>query len=208
MSEKSLTPRIRFKGFSDAWEQCKFSNIAYTRRGLTYAPTNIRREGIRVLRSSNINEEYFVKSEEDVFVEAACINIPFVKNGDILITSANGSSRLVGKHTIIDGLPSNSAVHGGFMILASSDNPYFVNASMSSPWYKKFIELYVSGGNGAIGNLNKNDLDNYDVFIPSNKEQLLIGNLFKYIDSIITLHQRKLEMLKNLKSSLLEKMFV
>lgn len=115
------------------------------------------------MRSSNIDEEYFVKSDDDVFVEKECINIPFVKNEDILITSANGSSRLVGKHAIVDDISSNSAVHGGFMLLASSKNPYFINASMSSPWYKKFIELYVAGGNGAIGNLNKNNLDNYDV---------------------------------------------
>ena len=191
MSEKSLTPRIRFKGFADAWEQRKFSELAETRRGLTYSPINIRSEGIRVLRSSNVDEEYFVKSDDDVFVEKECINIPYVKNGDILITSANGSSRLVGKHAIVDDLSSNSTVHGGFMLLASSKNPYFVNASMSSPWYKKFIELYIAGGNGAIGNLNKNDLDNYDVVVPRNDEQTKIGDLFKNIDYIITLHQRK-----------------
>ena len=77
------------------------------------------------------------------------------------------------------------------MLLASSKNPYFTNASMSSPWYKKFIELYIAGGNGAIGNLNKNDLDNYDVLIPCNDEQVIIGDLFKNIDCLITLHQRK-----------------
>ena len=159
------------------------------------------------MRSSNIDEEYFVKSDDDVFVEKECINIPFVKNGDILITSANGSSRLVGKHAIVDDLSSNSAVHGGFMLLASSKNPYFINASMSSPWYKKFIELYVSGGNGAIGNLNKNDLDNYDVVVPKNNEQIKIGDLFKNIDSLITLHQRKHDKLMDIKKSLLEKMF-
>lgn len=120
-----------------------------------------------------------------------CVNIPFVNNGDILITSANGSSRLVGKHAILDDLSSNSSVHGGFMLLASAKNPYFINASMSSNWYKRFIELYVSGGNGAIGNLNKNDLKNYDIYVPANNEQVKIGNLFKKLDNLITLHQRK-----------------
>ena len=132
-----------------------------------------------------------MKFEDDVFVDKNCINIPFVKNGDILITSANGSSRFVGKHAIIHDLRHNSAVHGGFMLLASSKNPYFVNASMSSAWYKKFIDLYVAGGNGAIGNLNKNDLDNYELLIPTNNEQIKIGELFKKLDTIITLHQRK-----------------
>ena len=174
----------------DAWEQRKFKDIAITRRGLTYSPSNIRNSGVRVLRSSNIDEEYFAEFDDDVFVDKKCINIPFVNNGDILITSANGSSRLVGKHAIIEDLPHNSAVHGGFMLLASSKNPYFVNASMSSCWYKKFIDLYVAGGNGAIGNLSKTDLDNYELTVPSNNEQIKIGDLFKNIDAIITLHQR------------------
>ncbi|MBR0294542.1 MAG: restriction endonuclease subunit S [Bacilli bacterium] len=177
--------------FVYSWEHRKFGDIAETRRGLTYSPTDIRKDGVRVLRSSNINEEYFVKSEEDVFVTKECINIPYTNNGDILITAANGSSRLVGKHAIVDDLSSNSTVHGGFMLLASSKNPYFTNASMSSPWYKRFIELYIAGGNGAIGNLNKNDLDNYDVEVPCDDEQLRIGGLFKNIDSLITLHQRE-----------------
>ena len=97
---------------------------------------------------------------------------------------------MVGKHTIVNDLSFNSTVHGGFMLLASSKNPYFVNASMSAPWYKKFIELHIAGGNGAIGNLNKNDLDNYDIYVPNNGEQIKIGDLFKNIDSLITLHQR------------------
>ena len=207
MEEKSLKPRIRFKGFTEVWEQRKFEDVAVIRRGLTYSPSDIRNTGIRVLRSSNIDEEYFVKFEDDVFVDKNCINIPFVNNGDILITSANGSSRLVGKHAIIHDLRHNSAVHGGFMLLASSKNPYFVNASMSSAWYKKFIDLYVAGGNGAIGNLKKNDLDNYELMIPTNNEQIKIGELFKKLDAIITLHQRKFEKLSQIKKSLLEKMF-
>ena len=45
--------------------------------------------------------------------------------GDILITAANGSSKLVGKHAILKGLLEKNTVHGGFMILGESDNPYF-----------------------------------------------------------------------------------
>lgn len=77
------------------------------------------------------------------------------------------------------------------MLLATSEYPYFTNASMSSLWYKRFIELYISGGNGSIGNLSKNELDNYDILIPKNDEKEKIGNLFKNIDKLITLHQRE-----------------
>ncbi|CYX71336.1 restriction endonuclease S subunit [Streptococcus suis] len=146
---------------------------------------------MRVLRSSNINEDTFVFGEDDVFVDKSVVKIPLVEEGDILITSANGSSRLVGKHSIIKGLPSNSAIHGGFMLLASSKVPCFLNAFMSSTWYHKFIGLYVAGGNGAIGNLNKSDLDEQIVLVPTLPEQEAIGSFFSDLDQLITLHQRK-----------------
>ena len=191
MTKKSDAPAIRFKGFSDAWEQRKFSDVVATRRGLTYKPSDIRKNGVRVLRSSNIAEDSFVLSDEDVFVVREAVNIDCVRANDILITAANGSSRLVGKHTIISGIPEESAVHGGFMLLGTTKEPHFVNASMGSSWYRRFIELFVAGGNGAIGNLNKNDLDNQDIAIPSEKEQKKIGSFFRQLDNLITLHQRK-----------------
>ena len=79
---------------------------------------------------------------------------------------------------------------------------------MSSAWYTKFINLYVAGGNGAIGNLNKHDLDEQNVLVPSQKEQSAIGTFFSTLDQHITLHQRKLEKLKNLKKALLNELFV
>ena len=189
------------------WEQRKFSDVVATRRGLTYKPSDIRKNGVRVLRSSNIAEDSFALSDEDVFVVREAVNIDCARANDILITAANGSSRLVGKHTIISGIPEESAVHGGFMLLGTTKEPYFVNASMGSSWYRRFIELFVAGGNGAIGNLNKNDLDNQEIAIPSEEEQKKIGSFFRQLDDLITLHQRKYDKLLNIKKSMLEKMF-
>ena len=143
------------------------------------------------MRSSNINEDTFVMGEDDVFVNRKAINIPFVQNGDILITSANGSLRLVGKHAIIREITDNSAVHGGFMLLATAKNPQFLNAVMGASWYIKFINLFVAGGNGAIGNLSKNDLDEQTILVPYENEQELIGGFFDNLDHLITLHQSK-----------------
>ena len=204
----SNIPEIRFKGFTDPWEQRKFGDVVQTRRGLTYKPTDIEVNGIRVLRSSNIDEDTFVYGDDDVFVNPKAVNIEPVRKNDILITSANGSSRLVGKHALIQEIPDDSAVHGGFMLLGRTKNYDFVNASMSSSWYTKFINVFVAGGNGAIGNLNKNDLDEQVIFVPNDAEQTKIGNYFRNLDHLITLHQRELEKLQNIKKSMLEKMFV
>ena len=201
-------PELRFPEFTDAWEQRKLNDLVTIRRGLTYKPSDIAENGIRVLRSSNIDEDQFITSNDDVFVNIEAVNIPFAKNGDILITSANGSNRLVGKHTIIRDIADNSAVHGGFMLLAESNNPLFTDALLSSNWYKRFINTYVAGGNGAIGNLSKSDLESQIVMVPSEHEQAKIGQWYDNINQLITLHQRKLDHLQLQKKALLQQMFV
>ena len=201
-------PELRFLGFTDDWEQRKFGDIVLTRRGLTYKPSDVQADGIRVLRSSNIDEDIFTYDEDDVFVNPNAVNIETVKDNDILITSANGSSRLVGKHALIKGMTDEKAVHGGFMLLARTPNYDFINASMSSSWYTKFINIYVSGGNGAIGNLSKSDLDAQFVMLPSVEEQKQIGTYFRNLDHLITLHQRKYEELQKVKKFMLQNMFV
>ena len=141
------------------------------------------------MRSSNIDGDSFVLNCDDVFVREQAVNIDYARENDILITAANGSSRLVGKHAILSQIPDKSTVHGGFMLLGSTEELYFINASMGSSWYRRFVELFVAGGNGAIGNLNKNDLDNQDIFVPSKKEQTRIGTFFRQLDRLVTLHQ-------------------
>ena len=125
-----------------------------------------------------------------------------------MITSANGSSRLIGKHTLIKEIPDNSAVHGGFMLLGRTKNYDFVNASMSSSWYTKFINIFVAGGNGAIGNLNKNDLDGQVVLFPNDDEQIKVGKYFSTLDNLIDITQQKVNIYKKLKKCMLQKMFV
>lgn len=199
-------PRMRLPEFTGAWEQRKYGEVVETRRGLTYKPSDICDSGIRVLRSSNIDEDTFVLKADDVFVKKDAVNIDYSKENDILITSANGSTRLVGKHAIISSILGNPAVHGGFMLLGTTKEPYFINASMGSSWYRRFIELYVAGGNGAIGNLNKNDLDNQVILIPSEPEQRAIGAFFKQLDHLITLHQRKLEKIQKIKQGMMQQL--
>jgi len=206
MAKTKKTPELRFKGFTDAWEELRYQDVAELRRGLTYKPSDIATNGIRVLRSSNVDEDTFAFQQDDVFVSEKAINIEYVQPNDILITSANGSSRLVGKHAIIPAL-GEKAVHGGFMLLSKAKDPFFLNASMSSRWFDDFIKLHVSGGNGAIGNLSKSDLENQGVLIPSEKEQSKIGTFFQNLDSLIALRRRKLDKLVAVKKAMLVKMF-
>ena len=201
-------PEIRFVGFEGNWIKSEFAELSNIRRGLTYRPSDLsNKQGVRVLRSSNIDVDRFIERDDDVFVSKNAANIEPVKNEDILITSANGSSRLVGKHALINGV-SCMTFHGGFMLLATAKSPYFLNASMSSEWYSKFLKLHIAGGNGAIGNLSKSSLERQSILSPKMKEQTKIGEMFKQMDALIDQHQSQITKLLNIKQGCLAKMFV
>ena len=206
-AEGEHVPKRRFEGFTESWRKSEFGDLTTIRRGLTYHPSSLSKTGVRVLRSSNINEDIFELRSDDVFVKNEAINIEKVKENDILITAANGSSRLIGKHALIKGIDTRT-VHGGFMLLARSQEPYFINALMNASWYKDFIKVFVSGGNGSIGNIRKGDLENQVVFVPCEKEQQKIGQFFKHLDEMIATHQLKLDKLKATKQAYLHEMFV
>lgn len=201
-------PKIRFKGFSGEWVNTKFSSLAKIKRGLTYSPNHVCSQGVRVLRSSNIDKDTFVCLKDDVFVSPECVNVPFAIEGDILITAANGSSRLVGKHAVIEKLKGEKVVPGGFMVLASTHEPYFLNSCMSSPWYRRFLKIGVAGGNGAIGNLNKNALEDTDFYIPGNNlERNNIASFFTSLDAQLSASTSRLASLKQMKAASLQAMF-
>ena len=205
--EEKILPILRFDNFNDYWRMSSLLSQVEVRRGLTYKPNDVRSKGARVLRSSNIVDDSFVISDDDVFVSKDVINIPRVSNGDILVTAANGSTKLVGKHAIIKHLPDDEiVVHGGFMLLFKTEQNFFVNAWMSSNEYKRVLQ-FVQGGNGAIGNLSSAILKSTKMSVPSFSEQSAIGSLFNTFDDLLTRYKDNLTNYQSLKATMLAKMF-
>ena len=205
--EEKILPILRFDNFNDYWRTSSLLSQVEVRRGLTYKPNDVRSKGARVLRSSNIVDDSFVISDDDVFVSKDVINIPRVSNGDILVTAANGSTKLVGKHAIITNLPDDEiVVHGGFMLLFKTEQNYFVNAWMSSNEYKRVLQ-FVQGGNGAIGNLSSAILKSTKMSVPSFSEQSAIGSLFSTFDDLLARYKDNLTNYQSLKATMLAKMF-
>ncbi|WP_269795555.1 restriction endonuclease subunit S [Streptococcus sp. SM3] len=206
MREK-LKPKLRFNNFENPWNQSLLMDQVEIRRGLTYKPNDVRSSGVRVLRSSNIVDDTFILSDNDVFVDKAVVNIPRISNGDILVTAANGSTKLVGKHAIVENLVDNEiVVHGGFMLLFKTEQNYFVNAWMSSNEYKRVLQ-FVQGGNGAIGNLSSAILKSMKMSVPSFSEQSAIGSLFNTFDDLLARYKDNLTNYQSLKATMLAKMF-
>ena len=73
----------------------------------------------------------------------------------------------------------------------------------------KMLNQYRMLASGStVNNLNKELVSNASILMPCKSEQKVIGQFFNHLDDLITLHQRKLELLQNIKKSLLDKMFV
>ena len=197
-------PQIRFKNFTSAWEQRKLGDNVQFYSGLTYSPHNIiGSDGTLVLRSSNVKNSEIIHAD-DVYVEPNIVNSENVKVGDVIVVVRNGSRSLIGKHAQIkEEMPST--VIGAFMTGVRYSCPEFLNALLSTSKFNKEIEKDLGA---TINQITTGSFKNMEFNFTNSKEETKIGAFFSKLDNLITLHQRKCEKLKNIKKSMLEKMFV
>ena len=208
----SNIPEIRFKGFTDPWEQRKLSKIA----------TMHARIGWQNLRTSEFLDsgDYLLITGTD-FVDGAvdfstCHYVEReryeqdkhiqIRNGSILITK-DGT---LGKVAYIHGLSMPATLNAGVFNVEIKDEKEVDNRYLfqylKAPFLMDYVDKKATGG--TIKHLNQNILVDFPVVLPHKAEQEKIGEYFLAIDRLITLHQRELEKLQNIKKSMLEKMFV
>ncbi|CBH40834.1 restriction endonuclease subunit S [Mycoplasmopsis agalactiae] len=200
--EKSQFPSIRFKEFTNAWEQWKARGIL-----LPYRQKNDK--NLTLISYSVSNKEGFVDQKE-FFDEGGKAVYADKKNSLIISfdTFAYNPSRInVGSIALfkntINGLVS--PIYEVFKVSANS-NPDFIYL-----WFKSecFNKIVANNSNKSVRDtLNLKQFEDNLLNLPVLQEQNKIAKLFSSLDSLITLHQRKLNSLKNIKNTLLEKMFV
>jgi type I restriction enzyme S subunit len=196
-------PEIRFKGFTDAWEQRKLGDIAEFFSGLTYSPHNVVGDGTLVLRSSNVKDGAIIDAD-NVYVTPECVNSDNVQFGDVIVVVRNGSRNLIGKHAQIKQFMSNTVI-GAFMTGIRSDTPEFTNALLDTHQFDNEIKKNLGA---TINQITTGEFKKMTFYVPDREEQKTIGSFFANLDHLITLHQRELVKLQNIKKALLEKMFV
>ena len=199
----SNSPEIRFKGFTDAWEQRKLPEFVSFFNGLTYTPDDVEETGTLVLRSSNVKNGEIVDAD-NVYVNDKVATSENVQKGDIIIVVRNGSRALIGKHAQIKASMPNTVI-GAFMSGMRSEHSSFVNALLDTSAFENEIAKNMGA---TINQITGYMFSKIEFMIPSGEEQQKIGEYFQSLDHLITLHQRKLEKLQNIKKSMLEKMFV
>ena len=195
-------PKIRFKGFTEEWEQRKLPEFVEFFNGLTYMPNDVRESGTLVLRSSNVKNGEIVDAD-NVYVESEKATSENVKVGDIIIVVRNGSRALIGKHAEIKENMPNTVI-GAFMSGIRSKHSSFVNVLLDTSQFEKEIEKNMGATSNQITGYMFSKME---FMIPSSAEQVRIGDYFKSLDHLITLHQRKCDETKKLKKYMLQKMF-
>lgn len=210
MTKKSDAPAIRFKGFSDAWEQRKLASLCEKFTDGDWIESKDQSDfGVRLVQTGNVGvAEYLDKTNnkkwisEDTFDRLHCEE---VLPGDILI------SRLpepAGRACIVPllGTKMITAVDCTIVRTAPDMSNKFLVQYLSSQAYFDDVNTCLAGGTRQ--RISRGNLANFNVPIPVKKsEQDAIGMFFGYLDNLITLHQRKFEKLTNVKKSMLEKMF-
>ena len=206
----SSVPEIRFKGFTDAWEQRKLGDIMNVTSGKRIHQSDWTASGVRFLRARDIvsaskNEEpddYLYISKEK-YDEYSLISGK-VSVGDLLVTGVGtigvpylirNSEPLYFKDGNIIWFQNGTKIDGDFFLYS---------------FFGKAIQDFIneSAGIGTVGTYTIESGKKTPISLPEMKEQQQIGAYFRNLDNLITLHQRELEKLQNIKKSMLEKMFV
>ena len=195
-------PEIRFKGFTDAWEQRKLTEFVEFFSGLTYTPNDVQENGTLVLRSSNVSNGEVVDAD-NVYVNPQVVNSENVKVGDIVVVVRNGSRSLIGKHAQIKAFMPNTVI-GAFMTGIRSECPEFTNALLNTSRFEEEIAMNMGA---TINQITGYMFSKMEFKVPYLDEQKKIGEYFEKLDHLITLHQRKYDKLQVLKKAMLEKMF-
>ena len=197
----SKFPQLRFAGFADAWEQRKLGELGKIYTGNTPKTSDLdnwtdNKEGHIWITPTDIDK--LIMSDSDRHLsEQGWSKARKIPENSVLITSIAS----IGKNTI-NAVPVafNQQINA---IVPEKNDSYFILSAM----IKDTARFASVAGQTATAIINKTTFEKFQIATPSYEEQQKIGSFFKQLDNTITLHQRKLEKLQELKKGYLQKMF-
>ena len=195
-------PKIRFKGFTEVWEQRKFGKLVDKYEDFVETPTEgYMRLGLRSHAKGTFHS-YVEKGKEletakmsRVAANNYIVNITFGWEHAVAITNDDDAGKLVSHR-----FPQYK-FHEGMI-------PKFFRYLILDERFRHHLELSSPGGAGRNRVLKLEDMLNYEMAFPNQAEQEKIASYFDDLDNLITLHQRKCDELKEIKKSMLQNMFV
>ena len=202
MSEKKNVPKLRFPEFTEPWEQRKLGDVFEQTSNLVNPKEDeielwsLTVEDGLIKKSDRYNREFLVKKDD---------NFKEVRPGDIVYNPMNMTLGAVG----YNGMAKSVAVSGYYTTMVAKENydTYYINTWLKSPQAIRLYRTYATGSLIEKQRVQFPTLSIIPVTFPKYEEQTKIGNYFHFLDNLITLHQRKLDHVKDLKKSMLQKMF-
>ena len=206
--ENSRRPKRRFKGFTDDWEQRKLGELGKTFNGLTGKTKKDFGHGdAQYITYLNVFQNTIsdLSMTERIEIDKSQNTVQY---GDILFTTSSETPEEVGMSSVWLGEKPNTYLNSfcfGYRPTVDIDHQFMGNL-LRSPHVRNEMKILAQGISRY--NISKNKVMDLEITLPSKEEQKLIGSILNHIDSQLTLHQRKLEKLKNLKAAYLNEMFV
>ncbi len=200
-------PEIRFSGYMEDWEERKLGEVSPLRGGFAFKSNKFVKEGIPIVRISNILSNGSVGGEF-VYYTAQEKDENYLLPDKSALLAMSGAT--TGKVSILNN-PNNNKVYqnqrvGYFTKTKNVDYSFISTLVRSKIFLDQLNSVLVAG---AQPNISSKDINVFELTIPKNiEEQKKIGNFFKQLDDTIALHQRKLDLLKETKKGFLQKMFV
>ena len=201
MAENKNIPEIRFAGFIDPWEQRKLADVLSSYTDPVEIPhTGYERLGIRSHAKGTFHSyvpaghELQTAQMHKVAADKFIVNITFGWEHAVAVTDENDAGKLVSHR-----FPQFS--------LSEELDPKFLKFIILDENFRHHLWLASPGGAGRNRVLNLTEMLQYEIYIPSVSEQRQIADVLIRLDNLITLHQRRYDQLKNVKKSMLEKMF-
>ena len=197
MTEKTAKPQIRFAGFSDTWEQRKLGELAL------FNPKDELPQIFEYVDLESVVGTEMLSHRTEVKSSAPSRAQRLAHTGDLFYQTV----RPYQKNNYLFEKPDNNYVFStGYAQMRPYVDGYFLLSLVQS---ERFVKVVLDNCTGtSYPAINANDLAEIEVAAPSDEsEAQKIGTIFRSIDNLITLHQRELEKLQNIKKSMLEKMF-
>lgn len=184
------------------WDCIQLGNIGDCIIGLTYKPSDVKDYGRLVLRSSNINENRLVFTD-NVYVDIPIKDDLVVQENDILICVRNGSRNLIGKCALIDK-KSTGQTFGAFMsVFRSIYGRYLFNCFQSSIIKKQLNEIM----GATINQITNKDLKSFYVPLPNNdEEQQAIAEALSDVDAVVSSLTKLINKKKNIKQGAMKEL--
>ena len=190
-------------------EKLQLNDVGSYIRGLTYSSNDVvEHGGTLVMRSNNIiNGSLLDYNNNVVFVNKQMSAEQQLQNGDVVICMANGSSSLVGKSSFYDGSCHSPITVGAFCGIYRSKEP-IVKWLFQTNKYRRYIWNSLQGGNGAIANLNGEDILNMSFSIPNATIKDTCVKMLTSVDSALENNMSLCALYTLQKQHLLRQMFI